>query len=180
MQISSTSLPGVLIVEPAVFGDDRGFFFESWNQEKFAEAVDPEVVFVQDNHSRSTRGVLRGLHYQNPNPQGKLVRCSLGAVWDVAVDIREGSATFGEWFGLELTEDNKKQLWVPPRFAHGFVTLSDRADIQYKTTDYYNPDGDRCLRFDDPALAIAWPLEDVRLSQKDKAAPFLSDVAILG
>ena len=180
MQISSTSLPGVLIVEPTVFGDDRGFFFESWNQEKFAEAVDPEVVFVQDNHSRSTRGVLRGLHYQNPNPQGKLVRCSLGAVWDVAVDIREGSATFGEWFGLELTEDNKKQLWVPPRFAHGFVTLSDRADIQYKTTDYYNPDGDRCLRFDDPALAIAWPLEDVRLSQKDKAAPLLSDVAILG
>lgn len=167
-----------LLIEPQVFSDDRGFFFESFNDRRFEELTGSHVTFVQDNHSRSSRSVLRGLHYQlPPAPQGKLVRVSRGAVFDVAVDIRRSSPTFGAWVGHELSEDNFKQFWIPPGFAHGFLALTDSADVQYKTTEYYAPDLDRSLRWDDADIGISWPLGDVTpiVSPKDQAAPSLVD-----
>ena len=171
MKATPTAIPDVLIIEPKVFGDARGFFFESFNQRAFKQATVLEVNFVQDNHSRSAKGVLRGLHYQIEQPQGKLVRVVRGAVFDVAVDLRKSSATFGKWVGAELTEENHRQLWVPPGFAHGFLTLSESADFLYKTTDYYAPEFERCIAWDDPALAIAWPLagNTPQISVKDQA-----------
>ena len=174
MNVISTAIPDVKIIEPKVFGDARGFFFESFNQNAFNEATDTNHQFVQDNHSRSAPGVLRGLHYQIQRPQGKLVRVVRGAVFDVAVDIRKTSPTFGQWVGAELSEDNYRQLWVPPGFAHGFVVLSETADFLYKTTDYYAPQFERCIAWDDPALAILWPVRTPRLSEKDaKGQAFL-------
>ncbi len=172
MQVQRTTLDGVLVLEPKVFGDARGFFFESFNQRAFDAAVGQPVEFVQDNHSRSARGVLRGLHWQRPpHAQGKLVRVVQGAVFDVAVDLRRSSPTFGRWVGVELSADNHRQLWIPPGFAHGFLVLSDSADFLYKTTDYYAPEAEACVRFDDPRLAIAWPDAGVppRVSAKDAA-----------
>ncbi|GAB1720917.1 MAG: dTDP-4-dehydrorhamnose 3,5-epimerase [Nitrosospira sp.] len=180
MKIISTAFPEVLIIEPAVFGDTRGFFFESFNQKNFAQATGLDVNFVQDNHSRSAKGVLRGLHYQVVQPQGKLVRVVRGAVFDVAVDIRKSSATFGRWTGVELTEDNYRQLWVPPGFAHGFYVLSESADFLYKTTDYYAPHFERSLAWNDPDLAIAWPIGGALpvVSSKDMSAPTLADAEV--
>ena len=158
MKVTPTEIPGVLILEPQVFGDARGFFMESFNQRVFDEAVGHSVTFVQDNHSRSAKGVLRGLHYQlPPHAQGKLVRVSQGAVFDVAVDLRRDSATFGRWVGVELSAENHRQLWLPPGMAHGFLVTSDSADFQYKTTDYYAPLAQVALLWSDPALAIEWP-----------------------
>lgn len=169
MKVISTAIPDVLVIEPKVFGDQRGFFFESFNQAAFDAAVGRHVDFVQDNHSRSAKGVLRGLHYQIQQPQGKLVRVVKGAVFDVAVDIRRRSPTFGQWVGIELTEDNQKQFWVPPGFAHGFLVLSESADFLYKTTDYYAPDHERSIAWNDSDLAIAWPGDSApTLSQKDR------------
>lgn len=177
MQVTRLSIPDVLLIEPKVFGDARGFFFESFNQRAFDEATGTHHSFVQDNHSRSSRGVLRGLHYQIRQPQGKLVRVARGAVFDVAVDIRKGSPTFGQWAGVELSEANQRQLWVPPGLAHGFLVLSESADFLYKTTDYYSPEHERCIRWDDPQLAIAWPVLDVPLqfSAKDQAGRLLAE-----
>ena len=157
MNIIPTAIPEVLVIEPKVFGDARGFFFESYNEQAFAQATGLRVNFVQDNHSRSARGVLRGLHYQLQQPQGKLVRVVRGSVFDVAVDIRRTSPTFGKWVGVELSEENQRQMWVPPGFAHGFLVTSDSADFLYKTTDYYAPTHERCIAWNDPALAITWP-----------------------
>ena len=170
MNAIETSLPGVLLLEPKVFGDARGFFMESWNRQTFAEHG-LELDFVQDNHSRSARNVLRGLHFQAVQPQGKLVRVVAGEVFDVAVDIRPGSPTYGKWAGEILSGSNKRQLWVPPGLAHGFLVLSDSADFLYKTTDYYAPAHERCIAWNDPSLAIAWPLrgETPLLSGKDAA-----------
>ena len=170
MKILPTAIPEVLIIEPKVFGDARGFFFESFNQKAFKVATGLDVNFVQDNHSRSAKGVLRGLHYQIEQAQGKLVRVVRGAVFDVAVDLRRSSATFGQWVGAELTEENSRQMWVPPGFAHGFLTLSDSADFLYKTTDYYAPQFERCVAWDDPAIGIRWPVGmEPKLSGKDQA-----------
>lgn len=176
MKATPTAIPDVLIIEPKVFGDARGFFFESFNGKAFDEAVGRHVEFVQDNHSRSAKGVLRGLHYQIEQPQGKLVRVTSGAVFDVAVDIRKSSATFGQWVGVELTADNHRQLWLPPGFAHGFLVLSETADFLYKTTDYYAPAHERCLAWNDTQLAIAWPTTggEPKLSAKDQAGKSLS------
>ena len=157
MKVTPLAIPDVLLLEPKVFGDERGFFFESYNQNAFQQATGLDVEFVQDNHSRSAKGVLRGLHYQIQQPQGKLVRVVRGAVIDVAVDIRKSSPTFGQWVAEELSEDNHRQLWVPPGFAHGFVVLSEMAEFLYKTTDYYAPAHERCIAWNDPTLAIAWP-----------------------
>ena len=169
MNVIATRLPDVLIIEPKVFGDDRGFFYESFNSRAFAEATGSTLPFVQDNHSRSTRGVLRGLHYQIEQAQGKLVRVTAGEVLDIAVDIRRSSPTFGQWAGVRLSAQNHRQLWVPPGFAHGFVVLSESADFLYKTTDYYAPSAERCIRWDDPQLAIDWALDDAPiLSAKDQ------------
>ena len=168
MKATRLAIPDVVLIEPKVFGDARGFFFESFNQKAFNEATGTNHVFVQDNHSRSSQGVLRGLHYQIQQPQGKLVRVARGRVWDVAVDIRKSSPTFGQWVGAELSEDNQHQLWVPPGFAHGFVVLSESADFLYKTTDYYAPEHERCIAWNDPQLAIAWPIAGApSLSAKD-------------
>lgn len=169
MNVISTSIPDVKLIEPKVFGDARGFFFESFNQKAFNEATGTNHQFVQDNHSRSAQGVLRGLHYQIQQPQGKLVRVVHGAVIDVAVDIRKSSPTFGQWVAVELSEDNHRQLWVPPGFAHGFVVLSEMAEFLYKTTDYYAPAFERCIAWDDPTLAIDWKLSGRQplLSAKD-------------
>jgi dTDP-4-dehydrorhamnose 3,5-epimerase len=175
MAFTRTAIPDVIIFEPRVFGDERGFFFESFNEREFVEAVGRRVDFVQDNHSRSRRGVLRGLHYQlPPNAQGKLVRVIQGEVFDVAVDIRKGSPTFGRWVGDILSESNKKQLWIPPGFAHGFVTLSESADFLYKTTDFYAPAAERCIRWNDPAIGIRWPeVGEPLVSAKDaQGTPF--------
>jgi len=171
MKVSPTAIPDVLLIEPKVFGDDRGFFFESYNRQAFKEATGLDVDFVQDNHSKSQKGVLRGLHYQlPPKAQGKLVRVIQGEVFDVAVDIRKSSPTFGRWVGDTLTAENKKQLWIPPGFAHGFVTLSDTAEFLYKTTDYYAPEYERCIRWNDPKLGIDWYLQNAPLvSPKDAA-----------
>lgn len=175
MKVIPTTIPDVLVIEPKVFGDARGFFFESFNGKAFDEAVGRHVEFVQDNHSRSAQGVLRGLHYQIQQPQGKLVRCVRGAVFDVAVDIRRSSPTFGQWVGEELSEHNRKQLWVPAGFAHGFLVLTETAEFLYKTTDYYAPVHERAIRWDDPSLAIAWPELGAAftLSDKDRAASTL-------
>ena len=179
MKRIETALPGVTLIEPRVFGDDRGFFLESWNAATFA-AAGLDLAFVQDNHSRSARGVLRGLHYQLQNPQGKLVRVTQGAVFDFAVDIRRSSPHFGQWVGYELSDANKRMLWVPPGFAHGFLVLSDTADFLYKCTALYDPPSDRGIRFDDPAIGIAWPDTGVTvlLSGKDAAAPLLADAEV--
>lgn len=173
MRVLAMPLPGVLLLEPTVFGDTRGFFFESFNQRAFDELVGEHVRFVQDNHSKSTIGVLRGLHYQlPPKAQGKLIRVIQGEVYDVAVDLRRDSPTFGHWSGTLLSAENKRQIWIPPGFAHGFVTLSETAEFLYKTTDYYSPAHERCIRWDDPALAIDWTFAGVPLlSAKDAAAP---------
>lgn len=175
MKIIGTSLPGVLIVEPRVFGDDRGFFLETYHADKFREAGLPDT-FLQDNHSRSARNVLRGLHYQEPNPQGKLVRAVRGAIFDVAVDIRPDSAHFGKWFGVELNEENKRMLWVPEGFAHGFCVVSDSADVVYKCTRVYEPQHDHSLAWNDPEIAIDWPVREPLLSAKDAAAPGLASL----
>lgn len=169
MKVTPTAIPDVLIIEPKVFGDARGFFFESYNRQAFNEATGLDVDFVQDNHSKSAKGVLRGLHYQlPPKAQGKLVRVVQGEVFDVAVDIRKSSPTFGRWVGDILSAENKKQLWIPPGFAHGFLTLSDTAEFLYKTTDYYSPEHERCIRWDESMIAITWPLQATpRVSDKD-------------
>lgn len=170
MKVTPTALPEVLIIEPKVFGDSRGFFLESFNQKAFNEATGVDLQFVQDNHSRSGRGVLRGLHYQIEQAQGKLVRVVRGAVFDVAVDIRKSSPNFGKWVGIDLTEENNRQLWVPPGFAHGFLVTSESADFLYKTTDYYAPQFERCIAWNDPAIGVEWPLEGnlPQLSAKDQ------------
>lgn len=179
MKVTPTDIPDVLVIEPKVFGDARGFFFESFNRRTFRELTGADLDFVQDNHSRSAQGVLRGLHYQIQHPQGKLLRVVRGAVFDVAVDVRRSSATFGRWVGVELSEDNQRQLWVPQGFAHGFLVLSASADLLYKTTDYYAPQHERCIAWNDPQVGVAWPLEQAGggqplLSAKDQAGVALA------
>ena len=170
MRAIATSISEVLILEPKVFGDARGFFFESFNQKAFQDATGVNASFVQDNHSRSVKGVLRGLHYQIRQPQGKLVRVVRGAAYDVVVDLRKSSSTFGRWVGVELSEENQLQLWVPPGFAHGFLVTTDSADFLYKATDYYAPEHERCIAWDDPEIGIEWPIDDApSLSAKDQA-----------
>ncbi|RYE40933.1 MAG: dTDP-4-dehydrorhamnose 3,5-epimerase [Hyphomicrobiales bacterium] len=180
MKVSASAIPDVLVIEPKVFGDTRGFFMESFNQKAFDNAVGRHVEFVQDNHSRSAKGVLRGLHYQLQQTQGKLVRCTRGSVFDVVVDIRHASPTFGKWVGLELSEENHRQLWVPEGLAHGFLVVSDSADFLYKTTDYYAPQHERAIRWDDPALGISWPDTggEPQLSAKDRHASILSEAEL--
>src|SRR5471030_1847426 len=180
MNVISTPLEGLLVLEPRVFGDDRGFFFESYNARRFAELTGVTLPFVQDNHSRSAKGVLRGLHYQIEQAQGKLVRATAGSVFDVAVDLRKSSATFGQWYGIELSAENKKQMWIPPGFAHGFVVTSDAAEFLYKTTDYWAPEHERSVLWNDPAIGIAWPALDAAplLSGKDQAALLLADAEV--
>ncbi|MGD1851683.1 MAG: dTDP-4-dehydrorhamnose 3,5-epimerase [Cyanophyceae cyanobacterium] len=176
MQITATAIPEVLLIEPKVFGDDRGFFFESFNQKTFADQTGVTDNFVQDNHSRSTKGVLRGLHYQIQQPQGKLVRAAAGEIFDVAVDIRKRSPTFGQWVGAVLSAANKHQLWVPAGFAHGFVVYSDTAEVLYKTTDYYAPAHERSILWNDPEIGINWGFDgDVQLSKKDKVGKPLAE-----
>jgi dTDP-4-dehydrorhamnose 3,5-epimerase len=176
--VHDTALPGVKLIEPKVFGDDRGFFLESWNAAVFADAG-LDAAFVQDNHSRSARGVLRGLHYQIVEPQGKLVRVVQGAVFDVAVDIRRSSPHFGQWVGAELSADNKRLFWVPPGFAHGFIVLSESADFLYKCTTLYAPAHERSIAWNDPAIGIDWPIQGTpQLSAKDAAAPLLADAEV--
>jgi dTDP-4-dehydrorhamnose 3,5-epimerase len=180
LNVIPTEIPEVMLIEPKVFGDARGFFFESFNQKAFVDGTGLDVTFVQDNHSRSAKGVLRGLHYQIQQPQGKLVRVVRGAVFDVAVDIRKHSATFGKWVGVELSEENHRQLWVPPGFAHGFVVLSESADFLYKTTDYYAPQFERCVAWNDPDIGIAWPDlgAPIMLSAKDQQGARLSEAEV--
>jgi dTDP-4-dehydrorhamnose 3,5-epimerase len=179
MKVIPTSIPGVLIFEPDVFGDERGFLLESFNARRFCDAVGIDVSFVQDNHSRSRQGVLRGLHYQIKQPQGKLVRVVMGRVFDVAVDLRKTSATFGRWAGVELTGDNHRQLWIPAGFAHGFLVLSESADFLYKTTDYYAPQHERSIAWNDPTIGIAWPSDvEPTLSAKDRAGVALGDAEV--
>ena len=175
MNVIKAEIPGLLIFEPTVFGDDRGFFFESFSQRKFEEIVGYQVNFVQDNHSKSRKGVLRGLHYQKgKDAQGKLVRCTIGEVFDVAVDIRSSSPTFGKWFGIKLSAENKRQLWIPEGFAHGFVTLSDTAEFLYKTTNYYAPASEGSILWNDESIGIEWPISQLpELSAKDAVAPLL-------
>ncbi len=182
MKVTPTAIPDVLIIEPKVFGDARGFFFESYNRQAFKAATGLDVDFVQDNHSRSSKGVLRGLHYQlPPKAQGKLVRVVQGEVFDVAVDLRKSSPTFGHWVGDILSADNKKQLWIPPGFAHGFLTLSDTAEFLYKTTDYYSPEHERSLLWCEPALGITWPIDgEPKLAAKDAAALALTQAEVFG
>lgn len=179
MQAVQTAIPEVLIFEPKVFGDDRGFFFESFNQRVFEQAIGRQATFVQDNHSRSARNVLRGLHYQIQQPQGKLVRVTVGEVFDVAVDVRRSSPTFGQWVGVHLSAENKRQLWVPEGFAHGFAVLSDYAEFLYKTTDFYAPEHERCISWDDPTLAIDWSLNGTpMLSAKDQQGKRLQEAEL--
>lgn len=178
MKVIETILPGVLIIEPKVFGDDRGFFTETYHLDRYRDAG-IELPFVQDNHSRSTRGVLRGLHFQRTRPQGKLVRVSRGLVYDVAVDINPDSATCGQFVAVELSDENHRQFWVPPGYAHGFCVLSDIADFQYKCTDFYFPEDEGGLLWNDPEVAIPWPLERPVLSEKDKKNPFLHELLTL-
>jgi len=175
MKISHTKLKGCVIIEPHVFGDERGFFLETFQAVRYEQEAGIDLPFFQDNHSRSARGVLRGLHFQKTKPQGKLVRVVRGEVYDVAVDIRKGSATFGEWEGNILSEDNKKQVWVPPGFAHGFIVLSETADFEYKCTDYYDPNDEGCILWNDPDLGIPWPVANPVLSTKDENAKRLVD-----
>jgi dTDP-4-dehydrorhamnose 3,5-epimerase len=179
MRILPTELEGPVLIEPEVHGDDRGFFLESWNERRFAEAG-IEARFVQDNHSRSARGVLRGIHYQLARPQGKLVRVSSGAAFDVAVDLRRSSPQFGKWTGVELTAANKRMLWIPPGFGHGFLALEEGTDFLYKCTDFYLPSDERGVAWNDPAIGIDWPLEDIApiVSERDSAAPSLADAEV--
>ena len=178
-QVISTPIKGVLVLEPQIFGDARGFFFESFNARDFQQATGLDEIFVQDNHSKSAKGVLRGLHYQVQHAQGKLVRVAQGAVFDVAVDIRRESPTFGQWFGLELSAENKKQLWIPAGLAHGFLVTSETAEFLYKTTDYYHPEFERSLLWSDPSIGIEWPLHlldaSPLLASKDLAAALFAD-----
>lgn len=178
MKVIPTEIPDVLMIEPKVFGDERGFFYESFNQRQWQEATGLQTTFVQDNHSRSAKGVLRGLHYQIRQPQGKLVRCVVGEVYDVAVDLRRKSPTFGKWVGMTLSAENKRQLWVPEGFAHGFLVTSDYAEFLYKTTDYYAPEFERCIAWNDESLNIEWPVTDPLLSQKDGAAANLAGASL--
>lgn len=180
MKVTPTAIPEILIIEPKVFGDQRGFFYESFNKKLFEEAMGRPVNFVQDNHSMSARGVLRGLHYQIQQTQGKLVRVIRGAVFDVAVDIRKGSATFGKWVGVELNQENHRQLWIPEGFAHGFLALSDEVEFLYKTTDYYAPAHERSIAWNDPAIAIQWPDAGVApvLSAKDQHGVTLAQAEV--
>ncbi len=178
MKIIQTKLQGCVIIEPRVFGDDRGFFLETFQANRYKDEVGIKLSFVQDNHSRSVKGVLRGLHFQKKKPQGKLVRVVRGEVYDVALDIRKGSPTFGEWEAVILSEDNKKQFWIPPGFAHGFIVLSDTADFEYKCTDYYDPDDEVSVLWSDPDLGINWPKIDVKLSAKDCNALRLKDLSL--
>lgn len=179
MNIIDTKIPDVKIIEPKVFGDERGFFFESFNQQQFEAAIGYPVNFVQDNHSKSSKGVLRGLHYQQPpHAQGKLVRCVVGEVFDVAVDIRKSSSTFGQWVGVHLSAENKRQLWIPEGFAHGFVTLSETAEFLYKTTRYYCNNSDRGIQWNDGQIGVIWPIENLKLilSHKDNIQPAFCDI----
>jgi dTDP-4-dehydrorhamnose 3,5-epimerase len=176
VNVIDTNIAEVKIIEPKVFGDDRGFFLETFHAARYAELAGIDLPFVQDNHSRSTKGILRGLHFQKTKPQGKLVRVVSGEVYDVAVDIRRDSPTFGQWAGVILSEQNKRQFWVPPGFAHGFVVLSDTADFEYKCTDYYDPADEGTIRWDDPDLAIDWPITNPSLSDKDATAGSFKDL----
>jgi len=179
MQVTRIALPEVLLIDPKVFGDDRGFFFESFNERTFAEKTGLSVRFVQDNHSRSAKNVLRGLHYQVKQPQGKLVRVAVGAVFDVAVDLRRSSPAFGKWAGTILSAENKRQLWIPQGFAHGFLVLSESADFLYKTTDYYAPGHERCIIWNDPEIGIDWPLEgEPILAAKDHGGKRLKEADV--
>ena len=173
MKVTETRLPGVVVIEPDVFGDHRGFFLETWREDVYARILGSDLGFVQDNHSHSERGVLRGLHFQTRRPQGKLLRVVRGEVFDVAVDIDPDSRTFGEWVGVHLSADNKQQFYIPPGYAHGFQVVSDVADVLYKCTDYYDPEGESGLIWNDPEVGIEWPLEDARLSEKDSQLPGL-------
>lgn len=176
MKVIPTDIPEVLLLEPRVFGDERGYFYESYNKRIFRDVTGLDVSFVQDNHSRSVKGVLRGLHYQVRQAQGKLVRCTLGEVFDVAVDLRKDSVTFGRWVGVHLSADNKRQLWVPAGFAHGFLVLSEIAEFLYKTTDYYAPEHERSILWNDPDLAIPWPLTELPLlAEKDRLGQLLTE-----
>lgn len=181
MKATETALPGVFVIEPAVFGDDRGFFMESFNAQRFCELTGANVDFVQDNHSRSSANVLRGIHYQIEHAQGKLVRVTEGAVFDVAVDLRRSSPHFGQWFGVELNAENKKQLWVPAGFGHAFLVLSESADFVYKTTDYYHPESERSILWNDPEIGVEWPLgsgAEPRLSEKDASASVFASAEV--
>ena len=178
--VTKTELSGVLILEPKVFGDARGFFFESFNERDLLQATGLDVKFVQDNHSQSKKGVVRGLHYQVEQAQGKLVRVIRGEVFDVSVNLKKGDPQFGRWVGVHLSEQNKKQVWIPPGFAHGFMVLSDIADFMYKTTDYYSQTAERCLAWDDPSVGIEWPLNNIEpiLTDKDRLAPKLAAATV--
>lgn len=179
MRITSSKIPDVLVIDPVVLPDARGFFFENFNQRVFHQATGLDIRFVQHNHSRSTRGVLRGLHYQIRQPQGKLVRVVKGSVFDVSVDLRKSSPTFGEWVGVELSEDNYRQLWIPPGFAHAYIVTSDFADCLYQTTDYYAPEFERCIAWNDPAIGVRWPLDvPPQLSEKDQAGKYLPNAEL--
>lgn len=180
MNVIETKLPGVRIIEPKVHGDERGFFIETFQAERYRKEAGIEHAFVQDNHSRSTRGVLRGLHAQQPHPQGKLVRVARGEVFDVAVDINPKSATFGQWVGVTLSDKNHRQFWVPPGYAHGFVVVSDFADFEYKCTDYYHPQNEIGVMWNDPEVGIEWPITDVKLSAKDLKLPTLAELRARG
>ncbi|MFT0733487.1 dTDP-4-dehydrorhamnose 3,5-epimerase [Ralstonia wenshanensis] len=180
MKVTMTAIPDVLVIEPCVFTDARGFLYESYNKTAFLAATGLDVTFVQDNHTRGKKGVLRGLHFQLGQPQGKLVRVARGAVFDVAIDLRQESATFGRWVGEELTEENLKQVWIPPGFAHGFLVLSESADFLYKVTEYYAPEHERCIAWDDPDLGIEWPLQGGAplLSARDAGAPGIKNIGL--
>ncbi len=179
MQVTATSIPDVLVLEPKLFGDERGFFFESFNQHTFKTLTSIDTHFVQDNHSKSAKGVLRGLHYQIQQPQGKLVRVVAGEVFDVAVDLRRHSSTFGQWVGVILSGENKRQLWVPPGFGHGFLVMQDNTEFLYKTTDYYAPQHERCICWDDASLNINWPIQSPpNLSAKDQLGSNLNDAQL--
>lgn len=178
MNVVKTNISDVLLLEPTVFGDDRGFFFESFNAQRFAVAVGATTKFVQDNHSESARGVLRGLHYQVKHSQGKLVRVVAGGVFDVAVDLRKSSPSFGHWVGAVLSAENKRQMWIPAGFAHGFVVTSESAEFLYKTTDYWAPEHERCIAWDDPAIGIDWPIKKPILSDKDQRGVLLADAEV--
>lgn len=178
MQVIGTKIDGVKIIQPKVFGDARGFFLETFEKKRYQEMLDIDLDFVQDNHSRSAYGVLRGLHFQKINPQGKLVRVVRGEVFDVTVDIRPDSPTYGTWEGVILSEENKNQFWIPPGLAHGFVVLSDVADFEYKCTDYYNPAQECCLQWNDPQVGIEWPIDNPLLSEKDKVGKLFKDLGL--
>lgn len=177
MKFEETNLPGVVLITPTVHGDQRGFFLETWRQDTYAQLLGDGPGFCQDNHSRSRRGVLRGLHFQTRRPQGKLLRCVRGEIFDVAVDVRPDSATFKQWYGVRLSETNQQQLFVPAGFAHGFQVISDTADVEYKCTDYYDPGGESGVRWNDPELAIDWPVAEPLVSEKDQVLPFLSELS---